>query len=189
MKLVKPPSNLNEILTNMYLKPKLITGSGGMGSTFATTADTIGKPGVGKGKRHRGKNPHGQGTEDKSNGDSPDKTDGSARKKPKCFSYGGDCYINNCPDFLEFKKMKEDEKQAASTWDATTFVYHFIAIGAEGFKFTKVLLDNQANISIMRPELLSAFEKADSEVRINGVGGVQLKTDQTDKSRYEIKHT
>jgi hypothetical protein len=42
-----------------------------------------------------------------------------------------------------------------------------------------VLLDNQANVSIMRPELLSAFEKADTEVRINGVGGVQLSTDET----------
>ena len=76
--------------------------------------------------------------------------------------------------------MKEEEKQAAATWDATTFVtYQVNAIGLSGFKSTEVLLDNQANVSIMRPELLSAFEKADTEVRINGVGGVQLSTDET----------
>jgi hypothetical protein len=76
--------------------------------------------------------------------------------------------------------MKEEEKQAAATWDATTFVtYQVNAIGATAFKPTKVLLNNQANISIMRPDLLSAFEKADTEVSINGVGGMQLSTDET----------
>jgi len=38
--------------------PELVTGTGGIGSTFATTADTIEKkPGEGKGKRQRGKTP------------------------------------------------------------------------------------------------------------------------------------
>jgi hypothetical protein len=69
-----------------------------------------------------------------------------AKKKLKCLSCGGDHYINNCPDFLEFKKMKEEEKQAAATWDATTFViYQVNAIGAESIEPTKVLQDNQAN--------------------------------------------
>jgi hypothetical protein len=65
--------------------------------------------------------------------------------------------------------MKEEERQAAATWDAMTFVtYQVNAIGLSGFKSTEVLLDNQANVIIVRPELLSAFEKADAEVRING---------------------
>lgn len=69
MKSVQPPKDLNEIstLVNTYLKPKFMTGSGGMGSTFATTADTIKrKPGYGKGKRQRGKHQQGQGKDDKS---------------------------------------------------------------------------------------------------------------------------
>jgi hypothetical protein len=60
---VKPPADLNEIFTlaNTYLKPKLVSSSGGMGSTFATTADTIKKrPGERKGKRNRGKIQQGQ---------------------------------------------------------------------------------------------------------------------------------
>ncbi len=62
------------------------------------------------------------------------------------------------------KKAQEEEKQAAATWDATTFVlYQVNVIGAKGFRPTEVLLDNQANISIMKPELLSAFEEAESD--------------------------
>jgi ribosomal protein L44E len=114
MQSVKPPKDLNEIFTlaKTYLKPELVTGSGGMGSTFATTTDTIEiKPGEGKGQRQRGKNPQGQGKEDKSNSDSSDKVDRSVKKKLKCFSCGGDHCINNCPKFLEFKKMKEEESR------------------------------------------------------------------------------
>jgi hypothetical protein len=183
MKSVQPPKDLNEIFTlaNTYLKPKVVTGTGRMGSTFATTADNIEKKlGEGRGKRQRGKNAQGQSKDEKTGNEGADRNDGPGKKKPKCFSCGWDHYINNCPEFLEFKKMKEEEKQAAVTWDATTFVtYQVNAIGLYGFKPTEVLLDNQANVSIMRPELLSAFEKMDTEVRINGVGGVQLSTDET----------
>jgi hypothetical protein len=43
----------------------------------------------------------------------------------KCFSCGGDHYINNCPEYLEFKKMREEEKQAAAMWHVTTFMTWF----------------------------------------------------------------
>jgi hypothetical protein len=171
MKSVKPPKDLNEIFTlaNTYLKPKLATGSGGIGSTFAMTTDTIErKPWERKGsKRQRGKNPQGQSKDDKTGSEGAEEIEGSVKKKPKCFSCGGDHYINNCPEFLEFKKMKEEEKQAVVTWDTTTFAtYQVNAIGAIGFKPAEVLLNNQANISI-------------TKIRINGVRGVQLSTDET----------
>jgi hypothetical protein len=58
-----------------------------------------------------------------------------------------------------------------------TFVtYQVNAIALGSFEPMEVLPYNQANISIMRPELLSAFQEAESEVRINRVGDVQLKT-------------
>jgi hypothetical protein len=56
IKSVKPLKDLNEIFTlaNMYLKPKFVAGSGGMGSMFATTADIIErKPGDRKGREER----------------------------------------------------------------------------------------------------------------------------------------
>lgn len=58
MKSVKPPVDLNEIFTlaDTYLKPKVMIEGGGIGSTFATTADTVEiKPGEGKDKKRRGK--------------------------------------------------------------------------------------------------------------------------------------
>jgi hypothetical protein len=115
MKSIKPPKDLNEIFTlaNTYLKPKLVTGPGGAGSTIATTADTIErKPGDGKGKRNQGKQHQGPGKDEK-NSDGSEQTDGSGKKKIKCFSCGGDHCINNCPEFLKFKKIKEEEKRVS----------------------------------------------------------------------------
>jgi hypothetical protein len=57
-KSVDSPADLKEIFTpaNTYLKPKVVTGSGGSSSALATTTDTINnKPGEGNGKRQRGK--------------------------------------------------------------------------------------------------------------------------------------
>jgi hypothetical protein len=66
------------------------------------------------------------------------------------------------------------------TWDASTFVtYQINAIGTTGLEKGEVLLDNQADVSIMHPSLLRAIKRADSEIRVNGVGGVQLVTNRT----------
>jgi hypothetical protein len=55
-------------------------------------------------------------------------------------------------------------------FEANTFqTYQANAIGYKGFKNTKVLLDKQADISIMRPYLLSCLEDAKSEVNVSGV--------------------
>jgi hypothetical protein len=82
---------------------------------------------------------------------------------------------------LQFKKAKEDrDKNATATWDASTFAtYQVNAVGTTGLEKGDVLLDNQANVSIMHPSLLSAIKRADAEIRVNGVGGVQLVTDCT----------
>jgi hypothetical protein len=48
------------------------------------------------------------------------------------------------------------------------------AIGFKGFKSTEILLDNQADISIIRPELLWMIRPVRDGVKVNGVGGVQL---------------
>jgi hypothetical protein len=110
--------------------------------------------------------------------DGSEKIDGSLQKKPlRCINCGGDHYINNCPEFLELRSTKE-ERQANLTSDATTFVtYQINAIGVKGFKQMEVLLDSQANLSIMRPKLLKASEKDESKVQLNGVGSIQSLSD------------
>ncbi len=52
------------------------------------------------------------------------------------------------------------------------------AIGYSGFCETEVLLDSQADISIMRPGLLRAFKPAKKTVYVNGVGGLLLTVDR-----------
>jgi hypothetical protein len=90
-----------------------VVGPGGVGRTFATTTDTVDqKPGEGKGKRQRGKIP--QDKDDNNSSDGSDKQDRTAKKKPKCFSCGGDHYINQCPEFLEFKKKERGRKTSRS---------------------------------------------------------------------------
>jgi hypothetical protein len=184
LKACNPPADLNEIFTlaNTYLKPKAATG-GGFASTFATTVDTVDKSRRRRGGK--GKNDEGDKT---NNGKQPDASDNgsddslSGKKRPvKCFYCGEEHYISNCPEFLQFKKAKEDrDKNATATWDASTFAtYQIIAVGKTGLERSDVLLDNQANVSIMHPSLLSAIEQTEVEIRVNGVGGVQLVTDRT----------
>jgi hypothetical protein len=43
---------------------------------------------------------------------------------------------------------------------------------------TKVLLDNQADISIIHPMLLSNVQKSEKRKRVKGVGGLQLIVDE-----------
>jgi sugar (pentulose or hexulose) kinase len=57
-------------------------------------------------------------------------------------------------------RTNEEEEEAAvnAVWEANAFAtvctYQINAVGFSGFRSTEVLLDNQADISIIRPELL-----------------------------------
>ncbi len=46
-------------------------------------------------------------------------------------------------------------------------------------KKNQLLLDNQADVSIIHPDLLTNISKADHELKINRVGGEQLKVQDT----------
>jgi hypothetical protein len=66
-----------------------------------------------------------------------------------------------------------------AAWEANVYhTYQVNAMGMSGFSSTEVLLDNQADISIMRPELLRQLRPTNGTVRVNGVGGVQLELKQ-----------
>lgn len=53
------------------------------------------------------------------------------------------------------------------------------AVQQNTFGPKEVLLDNQANVSIVRPELLRDVQDAEHAVKINGVGGHQFTVTQT----------
>jgi len=47
------------------------------------------------------------------------------------------------------------------------------------FKRNEILLDNQANVSIVHPDLLRDIQPAGNKAKINGVGGHQFTLDKT----------
>jgi sugar (pentulose or hexulose) kinase len=67
---------------------------------------------------------------------------------------------------------KEEEAAVNAVWEANAFVtvrtYQIKVVGLTGFKLTEVLLDNQANISIIRPELLWQVQENNKIIQFNG---------------------
>ena len=91
-------------------------------------------------------------------------------------------YANSCPSR---KKTNEDndpeERSAHLTWNANVFGTYQVnnAVKAQEFGKKEVLIDNQANISIVHPSLLQDVRPADRTVKINGVGGHQFTVSET----------
>ena len=68
------------------------------------------------------------------------------------------------------------------TWHASTFTsYYVYASGDSGEKFgpTEVLLDNQSDISVMKPSMLTNIQCAERPVYVNGAGGTQFTAHDT----------
>ena len=57
-------------------------------------------------------------------------------------------------------------------------VYNAAAMAMQ-FKKTEVLIDNQANVSIVQLDLLRDIKPAEEQVKINGIGGHQFMVDHT----------
>jgi hypothetical protein len=75
-------------------------------------------------------------------------------------------------------KTREKGKITLAAWEGNTFcTYQVNTIGINGFSPTEVLLDNQTDVSVMKPERM--VKPAEKPIRVNGVGGVQLLADQT----------
>ena len=111
-------------------------------------------------------------------------------KTLECFICGDEHYASDCPPknkFVESNKSKaskeEDEAAVNAIWEENPFAmvctYRINAVGFSVFKSTEVLLDHQANISIVRPELLRQVQPLNEVVRVNGVGGMQLELQET----------
>jgi hypothetical protein len=84
------------------------------------------------------------------------------------------CFIfSTCKKTQQGSDDEEHNMNAAFEANA----YHTYQVNAIGYhvlnKSTEVLLDNQANISIMKLSLLCNLEKAESEDRTSGVRGRQ----------------
>jgi len=94
-------------------------------------------------------------------------------------------YASQCPKRAQVERGNLGEEAGVNaTWEveqvANMFVSikeHFVhnAVGPEtGLAMKEVLLDNQADISIMHPSMLSDVREIDSKIKVKGVGGFQM---------------
>lgn len=77
------------------------------------------------------------------------------KKDVKCFKCGEfGHYMSKCPN--------AEDKMTNLTWDASVFItYHVCSIKkVEKVLLNQVLLDNQSDISIMKPNLLTIVQRA-----------------------------
>jgi hypothetical protein len=164
-KSILQPANLNDmyLLANQWVKSVTKGNATGYASTFHTMLDKTNRHGnmpEGGGKQRERKHRGGKQQQNQNQ----DKKDGNNDKEDsiECFACGElGHYDNKC---LQRKKSEESEdestmRSAYVTWDASTFVtYQVKKVNATGmvgkFKRMEVLLDNQADVSVMHPSLL-----------------------------------
>jgi hypothetical protein len=95
-------------------------------------------------------------------------------------------YANRCPNKKVYTEVAAVEDDMARTlhlsWEASNYCTRTVNSAVdESLKVgpNEVLLDNQTDISIIRPHLLVGVKQSDREISINGVGGLTLKVNQT----------
>jgi hypothetical protein len=98
--------------------------------------------------------------------------------------------LKQCPNYK--KKSEDKDVNANATWqeyeaslymmvrraDEEEYIVNNALSVKQALEPTKVLLDNQADISMIHPMLLKDVQKVDRRIRVNGVGGLQLIFDE-----------
>jgi hypothetical protein len=181
MKSMNPPTTVNKIyrLAGVWVKPTA-RGETGTGVTY-----------------HTEQNKTQQKEDGKTEGDNKPQKDLS---KVKCYGCGKKGHMKNSP--LCPKNVKKEKKRQAdragfmnATWceeieasmytmvrveeeDMKEYMVDMAVNAIKGITLTQVLLDNQADISVMHPMMLSDVRLAERKIRVSGVGGVQLIVDK-----------
>ena len=176
-KSIDTPDTVNLIyrLAGSWVKTNSMRTENRTAASFMTTLDNTSKPNTTKGKGSK-------------------KVDDKAKKKNEekdlsritCFVCGvKGHYASQCPKRAQILNGNaEEEAGVNATWEAeqeaTMYVSikeHIVhnAVGPETILARKeVLLDNQADISIMHPSMLYDVREIDSKIRVKGVGGFQM---------------
>jgi hypothetical protein len=188
---IDPPQDVNTVykLAHQWVKTQMIQ-KGSSAATFVTSVDMVQEKSE-KTRNHQvnlTKDSKGSTTKPKPTSSTRD-IPGSSRDKTDiqcyiCAQYGH--YANKCPEKKQTSVTREgtdavqEQSRAHTTWHAATFVtikevtVNNAVDGSTALKRNQLLLDNQADVSIIHPDLLTHLNKADHELKINGVGGEQL---------------
>jgi hypothetical protein len=97
-------------------------------------------------------------------------------------------FSSKCPKKKKDKESQAGEGLAHATWQEEMEHSMFCTVCeytvnnavnvTQSLKTNKLLLDNQADISIVNPVLLENVRPAEREIKIKGVGGIQLQVNQ-----------
>jgi hypothetical protein len=177
MKSVNPLTRVNKIyrIAGVWVKPTARSETG-TGATYHTEQKKTSQKEDGKAEE--------------------DKKPKKELSKVKCYGCGKKGHIKNSP--LCPKNMEKEKKHQAdgagfmnATWckeieasmytmvrnedeEMKEYVVDTAVNATKGISLTQVLLDNQADISVMHPMMLSDVRPAKRKIRVSGVGRVQL---------------
>jgi hypothetical protein len=184
-----PPNTVNAIyrIAGTWVKP-VPRGEGGSAVTYITIEEDA-KQQNKKRQQQKHQKKAAAATAEEASDDA--ETQPKDRSKYKCWSCGEKGHLANSKLCPNKKKKEEGEGVVNTTWqeyEASMFMTmrefeeEYIVNNAvnvtQALLPTEILLDNQADVSIVNPILLKNVEKAQKKIKIKGVGGVQLIVDQ-----------
>jgi hypothetical protein len=181
----KPPATVNEVyrVAGNWVKPtsKL---EGGTSATYVTIEEHAAI------KRHKeltekNKNKAVAGGKQPEVGRKENKKD---RSELECwYCHGKGHFLGKCPKRKKEKEAQDGKAQAHATWQELEHSMFCTvcevtvnnAVNAmQKLKTNEVLLDNQADVSIVHPVLLENVQPAERAIKVKGVGGIQMMANQ-----------
>jgi hypothetical protein len=185
----KPPTTINEIyrVAGNWVKPTS-RSEGGTSATYVTIEEDAAQ----KRCKEQEKKTRGKGADEKEKGAKTPDSEGQEKKNRSqlecwyCKEKGH--FSSRCP-----KRKADREKQgqgfANATWqeefcmfcttsESQEYVVNNAVNVTQQLRKTEVLLNNQADISIVHPMLLENERPAEREIKVKGVGGVQMKVNK-----------
>jgi hypothetical protein len=182
----KPPATVNEIyrVAGNWVKPTTKL-EGGTSATYVTIEEHAAI-------KHRKEQADINKSKSAAGGKQQADKNGKENKKDRselecwyCKEKGH--FSSKCPKKKSDKEAQDGEGLAHATWQelehsmfctVCEYTIHNAVNAMQKLKANEVLLDNQADVSIVHPVLLENVRPAERAIKIKGVGGIQMTVNQ-----------